>query len=132
MTNISTVRPNSLNLLPIIQLSMVEARLRRPVIRKGKEMKLTILKTGVSDHEEARTIRRTLDGERADLQIKWVKHPPGEFEIVHLHCMKDKSTSEWKRGGKVPLENLYETRKVNPTTLVVKCKSCRRQWNSGG
>ena len=110
---------------------MVELRATRPVERRGKKIKVTVVKTTVDNEEEARTIKRTVDGESADLQIKWVKHPSGEFEIVHLHCMKDKERSAWNRTEKMLIDKVYDVTK-NDGTWTIRCRTCGRVWKSGG
>jgi len=105
-------------------------RAKKSVKRDGKKLKVTILKTHVDNREEERTIKRTIDGEKADLQVKWVKHSDG-IEIVHIHCMRDKKSNEWGRASGTPVEKSYHLVQKN-TTWEITCKKCGRKWNTGG
>jgi|SRR5208282_4169970 len=106
-------------------------RLRRPVRRDGKREDITILKSTVGETSEDRTIKRTIDGEKAALQIKWVVGSDGTIEIVHIHCMKDKPSSEWSKRSSLPVERFYEVSHKDDIWLI-KCKICGRKWDSSG
>ena len=93
---------------------------------------MTIAKTTVNDREEARTVKSTIDDERADLQLKWVRKSDGTLIFVHIHCMKDKGSSEWSRTSGQPISRFYTLTQKEGTSWEVKCNTCGRKWNSAG
>jgi hypothetical protein len=93
---------------------------------------MTIAKTMVNGREEDRTVKRTIDGERADLQLKWAREYNGNLTFVHIHCMKDKGSSEWSRTSWQPMSRLYTVTQKGDTSWDVLCNICGRKWNSGG
>lgn len=95
-----------------------------PVLREGKRILVTTAKGG----PDGSTIKRTISGELAPLQIKSAKVSGETFEIVHLHCLKDKEVSAYKRGSSKKLEDLYEV----VTVKRIRCKTCGREWFSDG
>lgn len=109
----------------------LDLRVKHPVLRNGEELRITTLKTTVTDAEENRTVKMTVDGERADLQLKWVKHSDGTFEFVHLHCMKDWESSNWSKTSGSPKEEFYDVTQKSGT-WIVRCKKCGRRWSSAG
>lgn len=88
---------------------------------------VTTAKTTVHGDSEDRTIRRTVDGERASLQLKIVK----SGKLVHVHCMNCKELSEWGKASGAPIEKFYEVSKANGT-WTIDCKKCGRRWSSTG
>lgn len=109
----------------------LDLRAKHSVLRNGEELRITTLKTTVTDAEESKTVKRTIDGEKADLQLKWVKHSDGTFEFVHLHCMKDWESSNWSKTFGFPIEELYDVTQASGT-WIVRCKKCGRRWSSAG
>ena len=110
----------------------VELRVRRPAVRDGKEVKITTVKTTATDDDDSRTVKRTIDGERADLQLKSIKHSDGAIEFVHIHCMRDKETSDWRKTSGLPIEKFYEVTQKAATSWEIRCKTCGGRWSSAG
>ena len=109
----------------------VNIRVIRP-IKKGNRKRLTILKSHVGDDEEHRTIKVTLDGEEADLQVKWIKSFDS-VEVVHLHCLKHKESSEWGKASGIALERFYKvTQTETKNVLEIMCRGCGRRWITSG
>lgn len=106
-------------------------RTTKPVVIDGKRFQISVLKTNVVGLVEDRTVKRTVEGESADLQLKFVKNEKGTYELVHVHCLKDKDRSEWSRTMGVPLDRLYVVTRAQPSFLVT-CRICHRTWSSGG
>lgn len=108
----------------------LDLRVAHPVKRNGKELMITTLKSHADDKEEARTIKRTIDGEKAALQVKWTKHQ-NELEMVHIHCLTDKESSEWGKSSGLPIESLYDLTQQDGGWKIT-CKKCGRTWNTSG
>ncbi len=108
----------------------LDIRVTHPVKRVGKELRVTTLKSHVDDREENRTLKRTVDGEKAQLQVKWIKRPNG-IEIVHMHCLTDKKSSEWGKSSGVPLDKFYNLIQKD-AVWEITCKKCHRRWNTSG
>jgi hypothetical protein len=106
-------------------------RVKHHVARSGKELDRTTLKTTITDAEEDRTIKMTIDGEMADLQLKWIRHSDDTLEFVHIHCMKDWEASNWSKTSGLAIEQFYEL-KQNEDTWLVRCRTCGRTWSSAG
>jgi hypothetical protein len=99
-----------------------------PAVRQGKRT-LIVTAKGTSDADTFSTaIKRTISGESAELQIKSVRDSSGSIEIVHLHCLRDKATSAYKRGKAPKIEELYDIIQV----LRIRCKICGREWFNDG
>jgi hypothetical protein len=110
-----------------------QIRVMRPVKRDGHRRVITILKSSTGESVEERTIKRTIDGEKACLQIKWVTGSDGINEPVHIDCEKHKPSTEfeWRRGLGIPVERFYEVSE-NSGIWLIKCKTCGRKWDSSG
>ena len=109
----------------------LQLRTTEPATISGKRFQVTKLKTDIVGTEDSRTIKRTIKGESADLQLKFVRNADGVAELVHTHCQKDKIKSEWSRTMGVPLDQFYTVTSSEPSFLIT-CKVCGRTWNSGG
>lgn len=100
------------------------------VAKSPKEVEgplVTTTKTTVFRDAEDRTIRRTIDGERASLQLKMVK----SGQLVHIHCMNCKNSSEWGKASGAHVEKFYDLSKANGI-WTIRCKNCARRWSSAG
>jgi|SRR5208282_4744469 len=106
----------------------VDIRVKHPTTRNDEEVMITTLKSHVDDTVEERTIKRTVNEEKADLQVKWIKH---SNEIVHMHCMKDKKSNEWGKASRLPVENFYRISRKE-TEIEITCNKCGRTWNTAG
>ncbi len=82
-------------------------------------------KTNAFSQVEDRTVRRTINGERADLQVKYVAGT-----IVHVHCMKCHQSNEWKRSSGLPISSKFDVSGVSPGIQRIRCKRCNREWRS--
>jgi hypothetical protein len=86
-------------------------------------------KNTISGNEHDRTIKRTINGEAADLQIKFVLEG-NHWNMVHVHCMKCKATSEWKRSSGQSLSDKYLCENIGNGIFKITCKSCWRVWRN--
>jgi hypothetical protein len=111
-------------------------RVQAPAVRGGKQVMVTTVKTTVTDQYDSRTVTRTIDGESADLQLKWLKHPDGTLEFWHIHCQSRtppcKGKSRWSKISGLPIEKFYEVTQKAPTSWIIRCKTCGRRWSSAG
>ncbi len=105
--------------------------MRTSVHIRAKQGATTIVKTTVNGGVEARTVKTTLDGERADLQLMWVRDSNGVPKFVHIHCMKDKGSSEWSKTSGQPISQFYTVTQKGVTSWKVTCNKCGRKWESG-
>ncbi len=72
-----------------------DIRTQNPKHVNGKKMNVTTVKVGIHDKVNAATIKRTDEGESADLQIRSKANKNGTVELLHVHCQHDKKSSEW-------------------------------------
>jgi hypothetical protein len=107
----------------------MDIRVRRPVVRDNKKETITILKSHADDEKEERTIKRTIKGEKAALQVKWIKHP-NEVEFVHVHCESDKESTAWGKASEVPIEKFYVVTQLGTSEWEIICKKCGRKWST--
>jgi hypothetical protein len=101
-----------------------------PVVIGGKRVLVTTAKGGSDGAIWNGTIKRTIRGERAPLQIKSVA-VSGRVVILHLHCLKDKRQSAYNRGTPPKLRDLYRITKVDGVRRI-KCRICKRVWFNDG
>jgi len=104
----------------------VEVRVTWPKEIDGKVKQIVTVKLETGDSGEDRTVKRTIKGERADLQIKYVVEG-GQRIMVHLHCQKDKETNEWGRMSGKPMGDFYRI-----DGYIVQCLKCKREWDMRG
>jgi len=114
-----------------IGFSSVQLRVKNPKTINGKKELVTTVKTTVLKNVQETTLKRTLDGEHADLQLKFINNPDGKVEYVHVHCQKDYDLSPWGKSSGEPLEKFYEFSQENGLQIV-RCKICMRAWPISG
>jgi len=107
-------------------------RLKRPNIQNGKRRDVTLLKSTLIARGagEDRTIKMTMNGEKADLQLKYVQRH-GVVELVHIHCLRHKESSDWRKTSGIPVEKFYKVSYKDGIYEII-CKGCGRRWNSSG
>jgi hypothetical protein len=115
-----------------IKVGALEARTRNPKEIDGKVLNVATLRAKTIEDIHDTTIQRTIDGESADLQIKFKVNQRGEVELLHVHCEKDKTTSEWKRGTGSLIEDFYDISSDGNGASIFRCKACGRKWSSIG
>jgi hypothetical protein len=104
-------------------------RVQTPKSVNGKKMNVTTVKAAIDDNVYATTIRRTTEGESADLQIKFRVNKDGTVEFLHVHCQCDKESSGWGKADGRPIEELYDKSQVDGSTII-GCKACGRRWKA--
>jgi hypothetical protein len=109
----------------------LKIRVKNPKTIKGKNEFVTTVKTSVKGTVQETTLKRTIDGEKADLQLKFINHPDGTVEYVHIHCQTDYESSRWGKASGRPLEELYEFFQ-GKGSQVIRCKKCKRVWPLAG
>jgi hypothetical protein len=100
----------------------------------GKDMKVTTVKAATDDtggDVQNTTIKRTVEGESADLQIKFKVEEDGRVELLHVHCLSDKERSEWRKSSELPIETFYDISQDNGSQII-RCKACERRWSTVG
>jgi hypothetical protein len=105
----------------------LDLRVKNPKVVNGKKKLVTTVKTRVSGSVQETTLRRTIDGKRADLQLKFINHPNGEVEYLHIHCLTDKESSSWGKSSGQPIEKFYELSQEKGSQIV-RCKICKQAW----
>jgi hypothetical protein len=109
----------------------VDLRVQNPKAVNGKKMFVTTVKTAVIGNVQETTLKRTIDGEHADLQLKFILHADGRVEYLHIHCLKDKELSFWGKASELPIEKLYDVSQGD-RSQIIRCKICNRAWSSSG
>ena len=109
----------------------VDIRVKNPKPVNGKKRLVTSVKTTISGDVQETTLKRTIDGEHADLQLKFINQPNGEVSYVHIHCQKDKQSSGWGKASGPAVETFYDIFKDN-NAQIIRCKICKRKWNTAG
>jgi len=117
-------------ILPSIS-TQLDIRVKNPKIINGKSELVTTVKTRVKGTVQETTLKRTVDGQKADLQLKFINHPDGTVDYVHIHCQTDYESSPWGKATGRPLEELYEFFQEKDSQ-VIRCKKCGREWPLGG
>ena len=118
----------------MMSLSMhmkLDIRVKNPKPANGKETLVTSLKTTISGNVQETTVKRTIDGEHADLQLKFINQPNGKVEYLHIHCQKDKQSSEWGQASGLPIKKFYDISQDN-NSQIIRCKVCGRKWSTAG
>ena len=106
-------------------------RIQNPLFVSGEKMNVTTMKVGIDDDVYASTIKRTVEGESADLQIMFRVNKDGTAELLHVHCQYDKESSEWGKASGRSIDEFYEISQVNGEQII-RCKVCERRWSSVG
>ena len=106
-------------------------RIQNPKRVNGKNMNVTTVKAGIDDDVHDTTIKRTIEGESADLQIKFKAGKDGGIEVLHVHCQHDKEPSEWSKSSGLPIETFYDV-SLDNGSQIIRCKACGRRWSSVG
>jgi len=109
-------------------------RIQNPKRVNGKNMNVTTVKAdidGIDDDVHNTTIKRTVEGESADLQIKFKVEKDGGVELLHVHCLRDKELSEWSKSSELPIETFYDGSQNNGSQII-RCKACGRRWSTTG
>jgi hypothetical protein len=109
----------------------LDIRVKNPKPVNGKKRLVTTVKTTISGNAQETTVKRTINGEHADLQLKFINRPKGKVEYLHIHCQKDKQSSKWGKASGLPIEKFYDIFQDN-NSQIIRCKICRRKWSSGG
>jgi len=113
-------------------------KVTNPVVRrKGKkEQKIQVTTAkGASDGNIWNgTIKRTIEGKEAYLQIKSRSTTSAEPEILHLHCLSDGKASEYKRNTGTKIGDFFVLSRIRKASRVIriKCKHCGREWFNDG
>jgi len=109
----------------------LDIRVKNPKLVNGKKRLVTTVKSTSSGNVQETTIKRTIDGEHADLQLKFINQPNGKVEYLHIHCQKDKQLSEWGRASGVLSKKFYDILQDNESQII-RCKTCKRKWSNAG
>jgi hypothetical protein len=110
-----------------IGFTSVEVRVKNPKVINGKKELVTTVKTRVTGQAQETTLKRTVNGEHADLQLKFINHPDGTVEYLHIHCQKDKESSSWGKSSGELIERFYEFSQEKDSQII-RCKRCKRAW----
>jgi hypothetical protein len=98
-------------------------RVKRRALDKLRKSSPTVFKGTIDGNIETTMIKVTTSGEKADLEVKFIRHKLA-CEIIHLHCMKDHEISEYSRGKGPDAYKLYRITDGN----LIQCKACNRKW----
>jgi len=90
----------------------------------GKKSQPTVFKGTINGQEETTMLKTTITGELADLEVRFIRQG-FQWELLHVHCMKDHERSEFSRGKGMNFEELYEVREGR----LLRCKTCNREWD---
>jgi cell division inhibitor SulA len=105
-------------------------RVKRHKRINGNDVMVTVMRSAVVGNIAQATVMRTTDGEQADLQLRYIMRKSGKVEFLHIHCLKDKQSTEWRKESGLPSEKFYEISQDD--TWFIVCKRCKRTWNSSG
>jgi len=72
----------------------IDVRIRNPKDANGKQL-VTTVKTRVEGSVQEPTLKRTVKGEHADLQLKFINHPNGKVKYLHIHCQNNYWEASW-------------------------------------
>lgn len=106
-------------------------RIQNPQYVNGKKMNVTTVKAGIDGNVQETTIKRTMEGESADIQIKLRTDKDGRVELVHVHCQKDKEYASWGKASRLPIEKFFDISQDDGASII-RCKACGRRWSSIG
>ena len=106
-------------------------RIQNPKRVNGKNMNVTTVKAGIDDDVHNTTIKRTVEGEPADIQIKFKVEKDGGVQFLHVHCQHDKEPSEWSKSSGLPIETFYDVSQDNGSQII-RCKVCGKRWSTAG
>jgi len=108
-----------------------DLRVSNPKDVNGQKMLVTTVKTRVETAIQETTVRRTTEGERADIQLKFINHPDRGVEYLHIHCQSDYELSPWGISDGRPISDKYEFYKENGKQIIL-CRICKRAWSLAG
>ena len=98
---------------------------------KDENVRVAISRARINDNVHDTTIQRTVDGEAADLQLKFRIGKDGTVDYLHIHCQKDYQSSPWGKANGLPIDRSYEISN-DDGSHIIRCKTCGIRWGSTG
>ncbi len=93
----------------------------------GESRLVTTVKSSISGYVQETRLKSTVDGEDAELELRFILGPKGEIEFLHVQCLSE--VSPWRGSIGLPLEQFYDITHGRGSQIIT-CKLCGRKWKA--